>query len=64
MGRIDTAIGALREAVALFEELGTSLYVSWSLAILARALALQGRRPRRLGRRWSARPGAARRRFG
>jgi DNA-binding CsgD family transcriptional regulator len=42
MGRVDTAIGALREAVALFEELGTSLYVSWSLAFLARALALRG----------------------
>jgi tetratricopeptide (TPR) repeat protein len=42
MGRIDTAIGALGEAVALFEELGTSLYVSWSLAFLARALALRG----------------------
>jgi DNA-binding NarL/FixJ family response regulator len=42
MGRIDTAIGALRDAVALFEELGTPLYVCWSLAFLARALALRG----------------------
>jgi len=42
MGRIDTAIGALGEALALFEELGSSLYVCWSLAFLARALALRG----------------------
>jgi DNA-binding NarL/FixJ family response regulator len=42
IGQIETAIGALRDAAALFEELGTPLYVSWSLAILARALALSG----------------------
>jgi DNA-binding NarL/FixJ family response regulator len=42
MGRIDTGIGALREAVALLEELGAPMYVSWSLAFLSRALALAG----------------------
>jgi DNA-binding CsgD family transcriptional regulator len=42
IGRIDTAIAALREGLVLFEELGTPLYVSWSLAFLARALALAG----------------------
>ena len=42
MGRIDAAIGALREAVARFEELGAPMYVSWSLAFLARANALAG----------------------
>ena len=41
-GRIESAIGALRDAVALFEELGAPMYVSWSLAFLARALALAG----------------------
>jgi DNA-binding CsgD family transcriptional regulator len=41
-GRIHSAIGALRDAVALFEELGAPMYVSWSLAFLARALALAG----------------------
>lgn len=42
IGRIDAAVGALREALALFEELGTALYVCWSLAFLSRALALRG----------------------
>lgn len=42
IGRVNTAIGALREALALFEELGTPMYVCWSLAFLARALALHG----------------------
>ena len=42
MGRIDAAARTLREALALFEELGTALYVCWSLAFLSRALALRG----------------------
>ena len=42
MGRIAPAIEALREAVALFEELRAPMYVSWSFAFLARAHALAG----------------------
>jgi DNA-binding CsgD family transcriptional regulator len=42
MGRVDTAIGALREALGLFDQLGSPLYVCWSLAFLGRALALRG----------------------
>lgn len=42
MGRIDEAVEALRDAVASFEEFGIPMYVCWSLAFLARALALRG----------------------
>lgn len=42
MGRIDLAIAGLRDAVAAFEDLGIPIYWSWSLAFLARALALAG----------------------
>jgi DNA-binding CsgD family transcriptional regulator len=42
MGRIDTAIAALRDAAGSFKELGVPIYLSWSLAFLARALALAG----------------------
>jgi DNA-binding CsgD family transcriptional regulator len=42
MGCIDAAIGSLRDGLAVFQELGMPMYVSWSLAFLARALALGG----------------------
>lgn len=42
IGRVRTAAAALRDAVSRFEELGQQMYVSWSLAVLARALALSG----------------------
>jgi DNA-binding CsgD family transcriptional regulator len=45
MGRIDAAVGALRDAVATFQELRMPLYVCWSLAFLARARALAGDAP-------------------
>jgi len=41
-GRIDAAIGSLRDGLAVFERLAMPMYVSWSLAVLARALALGG----------------------
>jgi len=41
-GRIDAAIGSLRDGLAVFERLAMPMYVSWSLAFLARALALGG----------------------
>lgn len=40
MGRIDTAVSTLRDALALWEELGAPDYVTWGLAFLAHALAL------------------------
>ena len=43
-GRIDAAIGSLRDGLAVFERLAMPMYVSWSLAFLARALALSGDR--------------------
>jgi DNA-binding NarL/FixJ family response regulator len=45
MGRIDVAIPALRDAVGAFQDLGIPIYWSWSLAFLARALALAGDAP-------------------
>jgi DNA-binding NarL/FixJ family response regulator len=45
MGLIDAAIGSLRDGLALFERLAMPMYVSWSLALLARALALGGDGP-------------------
>jgi DNA-binding NarL/FixJ family response regulator len=41
-GRIEAAIGSLRDGLAVFERLAMPMYVSWSLAVLARALALGG----------------------
>jgi DNA-binding NarL/FixJ family response regulator len=45
IGRVDAAAGSLRDATAIFEELAMPMYVSWSLAFLARALALGGDAP-------------------
>ncbi len=45
MGRVDVAIGSLRDALTVFRELGMPMYVSWTLAFLARALALAGDGP-------------------
>lgn len=41
-GMIEAAIGSLRDGLAVFERLAMPMYVSWSLAVLARALALGG----------------------
>jgi DNA-binding CsgD family transcriptional regulator len=46
IGRVDSAIGALEDASTLLEQLDLPLYLSWSLAFLARALALAGDAPR------------------
>lgn len=42
MGRIEEAIAGLRDVTGSFKELGIPIYLSWSLAFLARALALAG----------------------
>lgn len=42
MGQVKAAAGSLRDAISRFQELGQQMYVSWSLAVLARALALAG----------------------
>jgi DNA-binding CsgD family transcriptional regulator len=42
MGRLATGAASLRDAVSRFRQLGQQMYVSWSLAVLARALALAG----------------------
>jgi ATP/maltotriose-dependent transcriptional regulator MalT len=42
VGRIEAAIASLRDGLAVFERLAMPMYVSWSLAVLARALALGG----------------------
>lgn len=45
MGQITVAVEALRDAVGAFGELRIPMYVCWSLAFLARALALAGDAP-------------------
>ena len=42
MGRVKSATGSLRDGLVVFQELAMPMYVSWTLALLARALALGG----------------------
>jgi DNA-binding NarL/FixJ family response regulator len=42
IGQVQAAAGSLRDAISRFQQLGQEMYVSWSRAVLARALALAG----------------------